>query len=632
MHNEACTLQPMMLMMARSGLAEGIYGTRTYKINHQKDAFSEDPTYSDYYQKRPLGVAGNFHVVAFDTAELGVHTNGSILARKLVAKTNFGTNGFTNELSYIQEYIGVNGGSASMEGHYLVIGSNNTVTTEDNNNALAVNGTKIDKPYHIIQDADTENAPFIDIDRVEREVTGISARLVNYGKSKSAEGTVVADFTDMNNRTLTIQDANAACYYNTTAKAIHELGTSGGPVTIQGFVTGCVGTMIINVDCTGYSGTLEMPSALMSIDGVTQNTSEVTNFANGKILWNFVNAEGITIVAKSMSGSILALGANVESTGSLNGTVICENFHNTTESHRTDFTGTFIPPSYTETERGYIVLEKTDADNSSLMLSGATFKLYRLNDNDSLSLVDTGTSDSRGLILFDELDYNVTYALQEIVAPEGYKLNDSLFYFRLRNPSDVITGGNTEEIYKEYIGGKLVHYVLQGGSVNVVNSVAESIKTSLTVRKVNENNEPLPGASFKLVVNGNEVEPVVEGNSVFNYGTLTPNSIYEFTEIAAPNGYKLPDGKIVFQTDGNGNIIDLEKQDDYAVLMSDGEVDQNNFRIVFTLRNECEAPKFELPETGSVGTTIYTAGSILLLAIAFLMYIRSRYERRRDAL
>ena len=45
-----------------------------------------------YLSDRALGIAGNFHIVAFNTATLGAHTNGNVLAGKLYANSNFGTN------------------------------------------------------------------------------------------------------------------------------------------------------------------------------------------------------------------------------------------------------------------------------------------------------------------------------------------------------------------------------------------------------------------------------------------------------------------------------------------------------------------------------------------------------------
>jgi hypothetical protein len=79
----------------------------------------------------------------------------------------------------------VNSVSAADTTDYLVIGSSNTVTLMDNGNAFAVNGTKLDTPKksNIIQDSDTEKAPFI--------------RLLTFEKNKSVFP-VCATWKDVN--------------------------------------------------------------------------------------------------------------------------------------------------------------------------------------------------------------------------------------------------------------------------------------------------------------------------------------------------------------------------------------------------------------------------------------------------
>ena len=557
LHSEDCTMQAMTLMLADSGLAEGIYGDYTYQINHQKDAFSKDPAFVDFCQDRPLGVAGNFHVVAFGTANLEVHTNGGILARKAIVKTNFGTNKLKNELSYIQEYEVVNGISASaLNGHYLVVGSNNTVTLVGNNDYLAVNGTKIDKPDHIIQDADTESAPFIDIDRVEREVAGISARLESYGAS--AEGTVEADISERNKRKLTLKNPNAAGYFNTTADVINTMGVDSDTLRVYGFEYGCIGSLIVNVDCSGYTGTIiKMPNVEMFIGEDKQNTTEVTNFSNGKILWNFINADGIKIEVGNAFSSILAMGADVIAAGSVNGTVVCENFVNKTESHRTDFTGTFIPSTGSQSGP-FIVLEKTDVDDSSLLLPGATFELY----DTSMNLIKSGTTNDNGVILFDGLEYDVIYVLKETVVPDGYKLDADPFYFMIPTPSDEQPKGDQEEIYKEFIKDiGWVHYVTQGGSVNITNErmpelviqkqwktldenavIPESIEVRL-MRRVENRDDIKPeligtitlqaSENWKYTISSSELERTVEIDGV------TCNYLYYVEEPKVPKGFSV---------------------------------------------------------------------------------------------
>ena len=79
---------------------------------------------------------------------------------------------------------------------------------------------------------------------------------------------------------------------------------------IDGFRSGYNGTVIINVDCAGAS-VVNMPQARVVIGGQLQATSEVMEFYAGKVIWNFVNASGVTINTYLMTGAVIAPGATV---------------------------------------------------------------------------------------------------------------------------------------------------------------------------------------------------------------------------------------------------------------------------------------------------------------------------------
>ena len=73
--------------------------------NTVKDAFLKEPAFADYYNSNsPIGTAGSFHIVAFETAILtGSHMNGNGLAKNFDAQSSiFGTNNFETELHYVQ--------------------------------------------------------------------------------------------------------------------------------------------------------------------------------------------------------------------------------------------------------------------------------------------------------------------------------------------------------------------------------------------------------------------------------------------------------------------------------------------------------------------------------------------------
>ncbi|MFC0212739.1 collagen binding domain-containing protein [Paenibacillus chartarius] len=73
--------------------------------------------------------------------------------------------------------------------------------------------------------------------------------------------------------------------------------------------------------------------------------------------------------------------------------------------------------------RGSLTVKKTDSASSSLMLSGATFELYRKSGSSKL-LIDTLTTDTTGTVVFKKLLAG-DYVVKETTAPAGYVLDSS---------------------------------------------------------------------------------------------------------------------------------------------------------------------------------------------------------------
>ena len=346
-----------------------IAGNYDLIYNDVKDCFLTDASYSKYYNAgSPLGTAGSFHIVAFGQAWLNAHTNGNVLAKDLYANSNFGTNNLPDELSYVQNYLQVNSVSAAKAEHLLAFGSSNAVEIVDNGNAFSINGRKNDRPYHLVQDRNTDTAPFIDLARVETEIAQIAATMRNYRDANLTYTS--AQETGTGRSKLYLDKPSGVGVVSYTAS---ELQTKlGDYVQIDGFESGHDGTVIINVDCSGVN-TVNMPQARVVIDGQEQSTSEVTEFYAGKVIWNFLNADGVTINTHLMTGAVIAPGATVNIQQNLNGTVVAENINVNAESHRTDFTGKIEDPDE-DPEEAY-VLPETGGTGTLLFTIGGTLLL-----------------------------------------------------------------------------------------------------------------------------------------------------------------------------------------------------------------------------------------------------------------
>lgn len=452
-----------------STISAGKYGNYYFEYNDKKNAFTTESKYSKYYNPdSPLGVAGSFHIVAFDTAKLSTHTNGNILAHTLIADSNFGTNNYSDELTYAMYYQKLNSTSASANGHILVIGSDNTVTIGGNNDNVYINGVKIDKPNNIVQDSNTGSTPFIDLNAVNVEVAGISSKL-----ARSADGGITTSFSDQNNRSIKLDNPSGVGYYSMTASELNNY--SNNPLRMQGFTKDGNGTIIINVNCEGVS-TVNMPVATVWIDGREQSTAEVTEFSNGKVIWNFINASGTTINTNRMTGMVIALGATVNIKQNLNGTVIAENVNVQAESHRTDFTGHIEVLEDNVTEKASIGIRKVDNDNISIYLQGAKFKLFKWNGITYEEVMSDLETDENGLLSIKDLTYNTAYRLEETDAPKGYLLGEEPYDFYVPHSNTSQYPYNRPSSYKGSAHNALV-------IKNIKNTKDTEEKLEITIEK-----------------------------------------------------------------------------------------------------------------------------------------------------
>lgn len=342
----------------------------TYQII---DTAAETFTNTSYYNaSQKLGIAGNFHIVAFDTATLSAHTNGNVLAKNLYANSNFGTNGLADELSYVQNYMQVNGVSATSNDHVLAIGNThdavNVVTAVDNGNAFAISGTKLDRPKNLWQDQSTATLPFIDLAAVKADALSLSSSLA--GRSDAyTESNLSTTGGSCDLSYLTLTDPDKVGFFNITAAQLAGYTYFG----IKGFQTGHDGTVIINVDCTGASA-ITLPECRIYVDGTVVNFAEVTNFINGRVLWNLVNCSA-TVTTRLLYASLLAPNATVNIAQNMNGTVIGTNVTISAESHRDDFIG--------DLSNGVTVTANkvwSDYASGSPANTSVTLQLYRSTD------------------------------------------------------------------------------------------------------------------------------------------------------------------------------------------------------------------------------------------------------------
>ncbi len=373
--------------------------------------------------------------MGFGDVRLNAHTNGNILANNLYANANFGTNNIYDELSYIQNYLQVNSGSATSQTHVLAVGNSNSVDLVDNGNAIAVNGTKLDRPKIVWKDTDTQ---FINLASLRGEMKMLSNTLSTYATSNitlnlnSAGGSVDESYIELTN-------SNAGGIFNTTATELANLKYMG----VKGLSSANKYAVIINVNCEGISQ-INLPISIIAIDGHNMPLSETHTFTNGRVLWNFYNFlpnAGTTITASLMHASILAEGANFTASQNLNGTIIANNININAESHRDDFISEIPTP---ETQISITVNKLWFNSDGSTMNSenySAIFQL--LQDNIAYGAPITLNESNGFSYTFNNLPSSSIYAVQEVEVLENEEDASHLFELSIQTAANTITLSNT---------------------------------------------------------------------------------------------------------------------------------------------------------------------------------------------
>ncbi len=325
-----------------SSIAPGKYGNYTYEQNSTKNAFtsSDYDAYRDSVATQWLGIAGSFHITGFDEVTTSSHIYGNILTKKLSGSNNFGLDSRYDEkygykgLSYVQEYPNPAGNVDGHEDGTFVIGSNNTVTTVDNNNHLAINGTQFNQPNKLVQDADTASAPFIDLGEVKEATTKISDDLAKVDD-------VGASVTNKDGKIEINYEGDSGCAYVTLTAA--ELN-SMNELNVRGMELNGKCSVVINVDMAGATKLDLKKVHVYSPDGKDEGTGEIDSTV-GYVMFNIMNSTSDMTISLSdrVLASVLAPNSTINLAGSAAGTYVGTKVNVTAESHARPFRGTLKP-------------------------------------------------------------------------------------------------------------------------------------------------------------------------------------------------------------------------------------------------------------------------------------------------
>ena len=222
-------------------------------------------------------------------------------------------------------------------------------------------------------------------------------------------------------------------------------------------------------------------------------------------------------------------------------------------------------------DTGDIIVTKRDA-NTGAALAGAHIHLWSTDlgegDEGATTIDKTLVTDANGQARFEGLPPG-SYAVQETQAPFGYNLNDEIQPVTLQS-----------------------HAVVE---IEVRNYK----KDGLFIKKVDQDGNPLPGATFEVRRGSGEVliRDVTDQNGMIYRGNLTDDT-YVIEEIAAPTGYLLDENPIqsirIFAEDDNKEYTVTfvnKKKPSIEITKVDGgdtsiKLEGAVFRITDTITNQ----------------------------------------------
>ena len=382
-----------------------------------------------FYKNSPLGIAGGFHLVGFHSVETLAHTNGNILTELLIYRSNFGTRDL-KEVSYFRNLELTTEGFKSTYGgldSVIVVGKNVNTSVGDNGQAWQLNGYKVDAPRKgefptsLWKD---HSAEFIDLEGVRNQTINLGKKLGEY-ENVNAD----MDFTDQNNRFITISNPDGVNVYNLSAADINK----GGNLDIRGYEKGKTGTLIINVDLKGADSFSIPGSRIVYTDGDMAPIGEEVEWQVGNVIWNIqdsTNSDGVYCGKidnlGAMNGHILAPGSQVTLKHNLNGTVIAEDIVVEAESHRSDFTDETVEYPKPEPEVTDISVKKVwddEEDKDKLRPEEIQVQLFADDEVSGEPVILSEEND--WAFTWENLDKekdgkDIRYTVRELEIPEGY--------------------------------------------------------------------------------------------------------------------------------------------------------------------------------------------------------------------
>jgi LPXTG-motif cell wall-anchored protein len=260
-------------------------------------------------------------------------------------------------------------------------------------------------------------------------------------------------------------------------------------------------------------------------------------------------------------------------------------------------------------EKYHLKLTKTNMGNTKL--AGASFKLADRSSGNNV-WIGTHTIGSEGTVQINNLAPR-EYALQETNAPTGYKLNNKIYIFTIKEDGSVVFDNADEYI------GETKNTDADGVIGITVKNEKNDYDLEITKIDKADPSKKLAGAEFVWYThNGtNYVHTSVvktDASGKIKILDLSPGK-YKLYESTAPEGYQTPKGKFIeFEIKEDGKVVLLSSQDDVNATNA------NSNRVIgLTVKNKKIQ---ELPKTGSIALSVVITLGLLCISIGFYYFYK----------
>ena len=256
-------------------------------------------------------------------------------------------------------------------------------------------------------------------------------------------------------------------------------------------------------------------------------------------------------------------------------------------------------------------IRKIDKDTGEL-LKGAEFDLYNVTEKKK---VGTYTTAENGEIDISRLSGQwldeTVYYIQEVEAPDGYKLNETKYYFAINGQGNASISNLNSTVEDG------AFFIDENGDMTI--TVKNEINLcNLRLTKRNDNGKVLESAEFSLYSDKECTKEIEKGktdkNGQLNFDRIVVGDFY-LKETKAPDGYRLLKDPIKISLKNvNGK---------FTFFVNDKEIKEDDKNNSLTLENGLYTGNLTvinsrgsiLPATGSPMTIVLTAAGVLCLLI-----------------